>query len=82
VDEHDLMRVLDGVVMTPAERAVIRERVEQMRIDLDTFTEAACEVGDARMAVTRWAQFAVGCEAVSEMISSKIKTKLVRDHSE
>ena len=78
--DDELMSLLGGVVLTPAERAVIRERVNQMKVDLDDFLSTACDEGDAREAVHRWAQFAVGCEAVAELLGSKIKQQALRRH--
>ena len=77
-DDELIRTLLDGVVMTPAERAVIRERVEQMKVDLDDFLKIACDEGDARGAVHQWAQFACGCEAVAELFGSKIKQQALR----
>lgn len=76
--DDDLMALLDGVVLTPAERAVIHERADQMKVDLDDFLRIACDEGDARGAVHQWAQFAVGCEAVAELFGSKIKQQALR----
>lgn len=65
------LNIVDNIVLTPAERALLVEQAETARVALDDFIER-CKDGTAGQAVRAYVPVAAAIDYASQVLTKKI----------
>lgn len=79
--DFDIGTVAERVVLTPAERAVLVEQAETMKVCL-TDHITACKDGTPKKVVTTYAKFLQTGQYASDLLGHKVHAVLAADHED
>lgn len=79
--DHTLDYVIDRVILTPAERALLVEQAEATKAELEVFI-TDCKTGTAPDALRRYQHCSAHHDYIANVLNTKISLIMAADHGE